>query len=332
MKVMITGMAGFVGYHLAATLAQRGFEVTGVDSLTDYYPVSLKESRLTNLESEYQIRNYRINLSNKELAEELFQKIRPDVVVHLAAQPGVRLPVDKYSYYVENNLLAFFNVASLAVGNSCKSFIYASSSSVYGNTSNSVLDEGTTHTKPISFYGSTKLSNEILADTLFSNSSTKALGLRFFTVYGEYGRPDMAYFKILSSLLTNDPFKLFGDGLAVRDFTYVQDVTNSIRELIDWTLISQRSSHEIVNIGGGNPYSMNKMIEVMENITGRKLELIRQPAINGDVLRTCASTKKLEQMIGSHPTTQLTEGLEKFISWATADTILPQFLRKWSQH
>ena len=332
MKVLITGMAGFVGYHLAATLAQSGFEVTGVDSLTDYYPVPLKESRLTNLESEYQIRNFRINLSNKELAEELFQKIRPDVVVHLAAQPGVRLPVDKYSYYVENNLLAFFNVASLAVGNSCKSFIYASSSSVYGDTSNSVLDEGTTHTKPISFYGSTKLSNEILADTLFSNSSTKALGLRFFTVYGEYGRPDMAYFKILSSLLTNEPFKLFGDGLAVRDFTYVQDVTNSIRELIDWTLASQKSSHEIVNIGGGNPYSMNTMIEVMEKITGRKLDLIKQPAINGDVLRTCASTKKLEQMIGSHPTTQLTEGLEKFISWATADDILPKFLKKWSQH
>lgn len=332
MKVMITGMAGFVGYHLAATLAQSGFEVTGVDSLTDYYPVSLKKSRLTNLESEYQIRNFRINLTNREHAEKLFQKIRPEVVLHLAAQPGVRLPVEKYSYYVQNNLLAFFNVASLALENSCKSFIYASSSSVYGNTSNSVLDERTTQTTPISFYGSTKLSNEILADTLFSNSNTKALGLRFFTVYGEYGRPDMAYFKILSSLLTNEPFKLFGDGHAVRDFTYVQDVTNSIRELIDWNLISQRSSHEVVNIGGGNPYSMNTMIEVMENITGRKLELIRQPAINGDVIRTCASTKKLEQMIGSHPTTQLTEGLEKFISWATTDTILPKFLRKWSQH
>ena len=332
MKVMITGIAGFVGYHLATTLAQRGFEISGVDSLTDYYPVSLKKSRLTNLESEYQIINFRINLSNKKHAEKIFQKIRPDVVVHLAAQPGVRLPVDKYFNYVENNLLAFFNVASLTLGNSCKSFLYASSSSVYGNTSNPILDEGTTQTKPISFYGSTKLSNEILADTLFSNSSTKALGLRFFTVYGEYGRPDMAYFKILSSLLTDEPFKLFGDGLAVRDFTYVQDVTNSIRKLIDWTLISQRSSHEIVNIGGGNPYSMNTMIEVMENITGRKLELIKQPAINGDVLRTCASTKKLEQMIGSHPTTQLTEGLEKFISWATADSILPKFLRNWSQH
>jgi UDP-glucuronate 4-epimerase len=332
MKVMITGMAGFVGYHLATTLAQSGIDVTGVDSLTDYYPVSLKKARLANLESEYQIRNFRVNLANRGHAEKLYQKVCPDVVVHLAAQPGVRLPVDKYSYYIENNIQAFFNVASFALENSCDSFIYASSSSVYGNSTNSVLDEATAHTKPISFYGSTKLSNELLADTLFTNSNTKALGLRFFTVYGEYGRPDMAYFKILSSLLTNEPFKLFGDGLAERDFTYVRDVTNSIRELIDWAHISQRSSHEIVNIGGGNPYSMNTMIEVMEKITGRKLDLVKQPAINGDVLKTCASTKKLEQMIGSHPTTQLTEGLEKFISWATADTILPKFLNKWSQH
>lgn len=332
MKVMITGIAGFVGYHLATTLAQAGFEVTGVDSLTDYYPVSLKKFRLRNLESEYQIRNFRINLSNKKHAEMLFQQICPDVVVHLAAQPGVRLPVEKYSYYVENNLLAFFNVANLALRNTCKSFLYASSSSVYGNTSDSVLDEENTYTEPISFYGSTKLSNEILADTLFNNSSTKALGLRFFTVYGEYGRPDMAYFKILSSLLTSKPFKLFGDGLAVRDFTYVKDVTISIRKLIDWTIISQKFSHEIVNIGGGNPYSMKTMIGVMENITGRKLEIVNQPAINGDVLRTCASTKKLEQMIGLHPMTHLSEGLEKFISWATADEILPKFLMKWSQH
>ena len=308
---MVTGIAGFVGYHLATALADAGFEVTGVDSLTDYYPVSLKKFRLRNLESEYQVRNFCINLSNKKHAEKLFQQICPDVVVHLAAQPGVRLPVEKYSYYVENNLLAFFNVANLALRNSCKSFLYASSSSVYGNTGNSVLDEENTYTKPISFYGSTKLSNEILADTLFSNSSTKALGLRFFTVYGPGQRPDLAIHKFTDSIYRGKSIPQFGDGSTRRDYTYVDDIVQGVLGALRY----EGPKFDIFNLGENQTTTLSELIIEIEKALGKKAIIERLPEQQGDMPLTAADITKARSLLGYNPQTKIREGIPKFVEW-----------------
>ena len=330
MRVLITGSAGFIGFHLAKKLVSQGHEVTGADNFNDYYSQNLKEFRASILKSECDIFIENLNLANRLEVKNLFDKFRPEYVIHLGAQAGVRLPISDYSKYVESNINGFFNVASCSLENNAAGFLYASSSSVYGDVMSEVLCENNTKLNPSSFYGSTKLCNEIMAKSLFNKTLTHSIGLRFFTVYGEYGRPDMAYFKIITNLLRSTTFNVYGDGSAIRDFTYIDDVTEAISRLVNLCEFSNKPIHEIVNIGGGNPVSLNSMISIIEENFGKQLNKKFGSVIQGDMKKTTACTDKLDGMIGWHPQTKLQDGLSRFIKWATLPNISNKIINEWS--
>jgi UDP-glucuronate 4-epimerase len=332
MRIAITGSAGFIGFHLARELAIAGHEVKGIDNFNNYYPSSLKKLRSTLLKNEFNVETRKLELTDKDSVEKFLDRFSPDYVVHLGAQAGVRLQLNEYGKYITSNIDGFFNVASYVRRATIPGFIYASSSSVYGDTSDKKLCEQVTLTKPSSFYGSTKLCNEVLATNLFKDGQTKAIGLRFFTVYGEYGRPDMAYFKMLSSLLKSEKFKVFGDGSVIRDFTYVADVVESIKRLISWSQNNGSSVNEIVNIGGGNPVSLNQLIKLVEKHSKSKLNLEYGETVSGDMKRTYACTEKLNSLIGWQPETTLDEGVSKFIQWAYEPEIMKNIVNRWSNN
>lgn len=330
MKILVTGSAGFIGFHLAKKLVRQGNEVIGIDNFNNYYSKNLKETRANILEKEYGILTTNLNLADSSMVKKLFEKSRPDYVIHLGAQAGVRLPFSSYNKYIESNINGFFNVASSTIENNAAGFLYASSSSVYGDISSEILCESNTNLNPSSFYGTTKLCNELMAKSLFNKTLVHSIGLRFFTVYGEYGRPDMAYFKITSDLLCSTSFNVFGDGSAIRDFTYVDDVAEAIKRLVELCKISNKPIQEVVNVGGGNPVSLNSMISIIEENFGKQLKKNFSSAIQGDMKKTTACTDKLDSMIGWHPQTKLQDGLSKFVNWAKLPDISNKIITDWN--
>lgn len=316
---MVTGVAGFIGFHLARELLEAGHAIRGIDNLDPYYSLALKEDRLQILAG---YPNFSFNLcdiSQGDSIEVEVEKFEPDSIFHMAAQAGVRLRTEDYGKYVESNLVAFSKIAIAAKIHRVEKLIYASSSSVYGNLDKKSFSEYEGNLSPVSFYGATKLSNEILASGIFSGEQTKSRGLRFFTVYGEYGRPDMAYFRILSSLLNNEPFEVFGDGEDLRDFTYVADVVQAIVALNSELDTREPGFTDVVNIGGGNPRSLNEMIHIMEKITNNKINKTKGKKIHADVNKTVADNSYIEGLLGSVPSTSLEVGLEKFVSWGESN-------------
>lgn len=318
-KFIVTGVAGFVGFHLAKQLLEIGHAVRGIDNLDPYYSVALKRSRLDILKKYPAFTFSELDLSNSESVTLEVGEFKPESIFHMAAQAGVRLPISDYEKYVKSNLVGFSNLALAAKNLKVDKFIYASSSSVYGNLNKRTFSEFDKNIVPVSFYGATKLSNEILAGGVFSDELTKSRGLRFFTVYGEFGRPDMAYFKILRSLMNDEPFQVFGDGEDLRDFTYIVDVVNAIIAL-DSELDKRDPGYtDVVNIGGGNPRSLNEMIKIMENLVGSELQRIPGNKIHADVNKTVADNSYIEKLIGAAPSISLEEGLENFVSWGQSN-------------
>lgn len=315
MKVIVTGAAGFIGFHLSRNLNAHGYEVLGIDNFNNYYNPDLKRLREKNLKN-LGVEILDFDIRDAYLLGELIRKFDPEMIIHLAAQAGVRLTKDKMMQYVDANLTGFGNVLSQTIVNEIPFFIYASSSSVYGDSPNYPYRETETNLNPKSFYGGTKLSNELLAKIATHNSKTRSRGLRFFTVYGEFGRPDMAYFKLANAALAKKEFKLFGDGTILRDFTYIDDNIESIRLLAE-NLASQESGFsDIVNIGGGKPNSMQDLIKTIENILEIDIKVSREPSFSGDVVKTIASIEYQEKLIGKIPKTSLHDGLVKFLAWA----------------
>ena len=329
-RVLITGVAGFIGHQVAMQLLEDGaVEVIGIDILSDYYAVDLKESRLSELKSFPSFHFEKLDICNHSGMDLLLGKYRVDTVIHLAAQAGIRLPFDQYSRYIDSNLTGFSNSLYLSAKNGVSNFIYASSSSVYGNSTNFPLSESEPNLQPVSFYGSTKLANEVLARGLASNSGMKTRGLRFFTVYGPMGRPDMAYFRIASALQLNKTFKLFGDGAVKRDFTYVGDVVNSVI-LLSENLSNQKAGfHDIVNVGGGKPCNMIELVSTLEKIANGKLSVEYAENIAQDVQTTVADTRKQQELIGQIPETSLEEGLRAVWEWIEMPQVKSQ-LESWS--
>jgi len=328
MKVLVTGAAGFVGFSLIKKFADQGYDVIGLDNFSNYYSVEYKNLRLLELDIKVQSNITRLDLINKDEVSEYLQKEKPNCVIHLAAQAGVRIPPTDNWKYVSSNLIGFQNLLQGVIDLKIPNFLYASSSSVYGNTNSSPFVESEQGLKPVSFYGATKLCNEVLAETSVRGTETRARGLRFFTVYGPWGRPDMAYFRILAATKGDYVFNLNGDGNLRRDFTYIDDVTNSIIQLNGELTQHPNGFSDVVNIGGGSPRSINELISMIEKVSGRKIEIAYAPKFESDVKETFASSLYLNSLIGSKPETSLQSGVESLMNWALSEHISTK-LKQW---
>ncbi|MDZ4070745.1 MAG: NAD-dependent epimerase/dehydratase family protein [Sediminibacterium sp.] len=330
MKLIITGAAGFVGYHLTTKFLSLGHKVLGVDNINDYYDVNLKFSRLNELgiknfqESEITISEknslfsfIKLDIDNEEIINTIIRKTKPDLVIHLAAQAGVRYSITNPKEYVKSNLVGFFNVIDACKKNGIKKFIYASSSSVYGDSLNVPFLEEMNVDKPISLYASTKRSNELMAYTYSHLYDIQTIGLRFFTVYGPYGRPDMAYFSFTKAVLNNESIQVFNEGNLSRDFTYIDDIVNGIQLLSDemFSSDSKLEKFELLNIGNSSPIKLLTFINTIEEIVGKKANLNFVSMQAGDVHNTYASVNKLLEKVNYKPNTTLRDGLTKFIEW-----------------
>ena len=331
MTVLVTGAAGFIGFNLCRRLAKEGNEVIAVDSISDYYSTDLKELRLQALLNNPNVKFERIDLVERANVESLIESTKPQTVIHLAAQAGVRLPESQFYKYVDANLTGFSNILNSAIESKVPNFLYASSSSVYGNSEKYPFSESDSNLCPISFYGATKLSNEYMAKSMVRGSLTKARGLRFFTVYGPWGRPDMAYFRIANSLINEKVFRLFGDGDAIRDFTFIDDTTKATIELgKDLSTRTDPGYFDIVNIGGGSPHSMKDLIREFETVSNQKLKIEYTEKIEKDVNLTIADPTYLKKLTDFTPQISLKVGVQKFFDWAKDVSISPK-LDSWYQ-
>lgn len=329
MSVIVTGGLGFIGSHLSAKLASLGEEVHIIDSISDYYSTDLKRLRRKTLLSTIPNNHvHEINVCDKDALDSIVLKVKPRKVIHLAAQAGVRLPISQLHKYTESNLTGFSNVLQSVINAGIPDFLYASSSSVYGNSTELPYEESAKGLSPISFYGATKLSNEILAHSAVIGTNTRARGMRFFTVYGPWGRPDMAYFRLAASLLSDYQFHRFGDGLIKRDFTYVDDTIEGIIRLSKQIEQMPSGNSDVVNLGGGNPYSLNDLIGEFEKISGKLIQITNEQSAIGDVKVTVANSVLLENLTDFSPKVSLATGAKLFYDWASSKDVKSN-LSKW---
>jgi UDP-glucuronate 4-epimerase len=328
--ILVTGAAGFVGSHLIHALGADGERVVGLDNYNDYYSPELKKMRVKALIPST-IEVIEADLTNPRFIFEIISELRPKTIYHLAAQAGVRLDIDKNDLYVQSNLVGFSNILQASIKFRVKNFIYASSSSVYGNSNNVPYSENDHNLLPISFYGASKLSNEFLAAALVRGTSTSARGLRFFTVYGPWGRPDMAYLRLAETLINDHEFNLFGTGDAVRDFTYIDDTIHATialgKQLDESNLLGFA---DVVNIGGGKPSSMLELINAFENVSQKTLRVNHLNRVEKDVNQTIADSKKLEMLTSFKPKIGLLEGVEQVFNWATSSNVSAK-LESWTK-
>jgi UDP-glucuronate 4-epimerase len=327
-NVLITGAAGFIGFHLSKKLCDTGYSVVGIDNLNDYYDVSLKKSRLKILESLPAFSFQKLDLGDKEGLDEIVKKYSISYVVNLAAQAGVRYSLTNPHAYLESNLHGFLNILEVCRHNNVKHLVYASSSSVYGANKKMPFSVHHNVDHPISLYAASKKANELMAHTYSSLFNLPTTGLRFFTVYGPYGRPDMALFIFTKAIAEGKPIDVFNNGKMRRDFTYVDDIVESIARLVpkapapdkNWSGLapdpaSSFAPYRVYNIGNNKPVELLKFIEVIEDKLGKKAIKNFMPLQDGDVPETYADVTDLMKEIDFKPQTPIEEGIGKFIEW-----------------
>ena len=321
MQYLITGAAGFIGSFLCHKLAKEGNKIIAIDNFSSYYDVGLKNTRVKGLLEPLNVDVINLDITDALKFDDLVSKSKPDVVINLAAQAGVRLPVNETDKYVNSNLVGFSNVLRSTVNNKVPFFLYASSSSVYGDKAAIPYIESEQSLHPTSFYGATKLANELLTPTLIQNSSTAARGLRFFTVYGPWGRPDMAYFRMIANVISGAEFNFFGDGSVERDFTFIDDAVNSVMALSTELQKRKPGYSDVVNLGGGRPLSMNYLLKTVSSISKNEVKFNRLNSNTNDAKKTMSDSKYIESLIGSKPSTKLEDGIAKTIEWAMREDI-----------
>jgi UDP-glucuronate 4-epimerase len=323
---LITGAAGFIGYFLSKKLLDQGCRVIGVDNVNDYYDVNLKNSRLDLLSPHGNFTFIKGDISDKEVLMKIFEAYKPNIVVNLAAQAGVRYSIQNPDVYIQSNIIGFFNILEACRYNPVDHLVYASSSSVYGANKKVPFEETDFVDNPVSLYASTKKSNELMAHTYSHLYGIPATGLRFFTVYGPMGRPDMAYFGFADKYFAREPIKIFNNGDfendLYRDFTYIDDIVEGIERLITKPPSREEGvPHKVFNIGNNNPEKLMVFIESLEKCLGNSLgreivfNKVFEPIKPGDVPATYASTDLLKQVVGFKPTTSIEDGLQKFTDW-----------------
>jgi UDP-glucuronate 4-epimerase len=323
---LITGAAGFIGYYLSKKLLEQGCRVIGIDNINDYYDVNLKYARLKNLEPFEQFTFIKGDISDKNMVAGVFEKYKPNIVVNLAAQAGVRYSIENPDVYIQSNIIGFYNILEACRHNPVDHLVYASSSSVYGANKKVPFSENDFVDNPVSLYASTKKSNELMAYTYSHLYKIPATGLRFFTVYGPMGRPDMAYFGFTNKYFAGEPIKIFNNGDfehdLYRDFTYIDDIVEGIERLLSNPSVGENNvPHRVFNIGNSSPEKLMTFIETLEKCLSKALgrevlfEKVFEPIKPGDVPATYASTQLLEQAVGFKPKTPIEEGLQRFVDW-----------------
>jgi UDP-glucuronate 4-epimerase len=311
--IIITGCAGFIGFHLTKKLLEKNKKVIGIDIVDKYYDPKKKEDRLKILKKYKNFKFIKIDLNKYKLIYSKLKNYKIELIIHLAAQPGVRISIKNPHNTLKQNLVPFINILEIARIKKVKKFLFASSSSIYGDTKTYPFVEKDTQNVPVSVYGATKLSNEIIASSYSKNFNMKTIGLRFFTVYGPYGRPDMAYYSFLDDLKKNKKIKVFNKGNMLRDFTYVDDVVTGITNLINFNM---KKNHDVINIGKGKPDQLMKLIKLIEVNYQKKFKIEYTKNIpNGDIKKTFSNVNKAKKLIKWRPKVNLDEGIKKFVNW-----------------
>jgi len=328
-KVLVTGSAGFIGFHLTKALIGMGLDVIGIDNLNNYYDPQLKKNRLENInkfvDESGSCGSYhfvKLDISDNTELGRLFQEHNFEVVINLAAQAGVRYSLENPSAYVDSNLVGFANILECCRQAKVGHLLFASSSSVYGMNSKQPFSTNDNTDYPISLYAATKKSNELLAHSYSHLFDIPCTGLRFFTVYGPYGRPDMAYYSFTKAISEGSPINVFNSGIMQRDFTYIDDIVEGIIKLIDLIPVPQankitnaKAPFRVLNIGNNNPVTLRRFIEAIENSVGKKAIENLLPMQAGDVPITFADIDPLSDLCGFQPNTCIEDGIEKFVDW-----------------
>ena len=326
--ILATGACGFIGFHLNKKLLEKGYTCVGIDNLNSYYNVNLKLGRLDQLRYFDNFTFIKGDIADKEFILKIFDEYRPQIVINLAAQAGVRYSIENPDVYIQSNIIGFYNILEACRKFPVEHLIFASSSSVYGG--NTITPFSTEHNvdHPVSLYAATKKSNELLAHTYSHLYGIPTTGLRFFTVYGPWGRPDMAYYLFTDAIFNDKPIKLFNYGKLERDFTYIDDIVEAILKLLHlppkanpkWSEANDELSgsfapYKIYNIGNSKPVQLEKFISVLEEIIGKKANRVYVNMQPGDVLKTYADVDGLEKAIGYKPITPIEKGLRQFVDW-----------------
>lgn len=319
-RYLITGGAGFIGFYLSKALLEKGAAVIGIDNMNDYYEVSLKEDRLAILQ---EFENYHFvkgDISDKETVFRLFQEYKPQIAVNLAAQAGVRYSIDNPDAYIQSNIVGFFNILEACRRFPVEHLVFASSSSVYGGNKKVPFSTEDQVDKPVSLYAATKKSNELMAYSYSKLYQIPLTGLRFFTVYGPMGRPDMAYFKFAKKIMADEPIQIYNNGDMLRDFTYIDDIVTGVENILCNPPAPDENgaAYKIYNIGNNKPEKLMDYIAVLEKCLGKEAKKEYLPMQPGDVYETYADVSRLMEDYGFKPSTTIEEGLESFARWFKA--------------
>jgi len=328
MKVLVTGAAGFIGMHVCQLLLARGDEVVGVDNLNDYYDVALKQARLARLAADPRFRLFRMDIADRAGIAALFAKECPQRVINLAAQAGVRYSLQNPHAYVDSNVVGFVNILEGCRHNGVEHFVYASSSSIYGGNERMPFSEHDNVDHPVSLYAATKKANELMAHTYSHLFNLPTTGLRFFTVYGPWGRPDMALFLFAKAILEDRPIDVFNHGRMQRDFTYIDDIAEGVIRVLDRPPqadpafdkqvpdpAASWAPYRVFNIGNHQPVELMTYIEALEQALGKTAQKNFLPLQDGDVPATYADTSELKRITGFSPATPVREGVRRFVDW-----------------
>ncbi len=327
MKILVTGAAGFIGFHVSKALLARGDIVIGIDNLNDYYDVNLKQARLDQITGSADAEKFhfiKADITDRQALDKLFSYWRPERVVHLAAQAGVRYSIENPQAYIQSNLVGFGNILDMCRNYAVKHLVYASSSSVYGSNTKQPFSELDCVDHPVSLYAATKKANELMAHAYSHLYQLSTTGLRFFTVYGPWGRPDMSPFLFSSAILAGKPIKIFNYGDMMRDFTYIDDIVEGILRVVDKPAFAENpqmpslaanAPYRIFNIGSSNPEKLTDFIEALEKAFGCQAHKEFLPMQPGDVKETYANMTALEEWVDYRPTTNLQTGIKKFAEW-----------------
>lgn len=316
-KVLVTGAAGFIGYHLIKRLVVMDCDILGIDNLNDYYSVQLKKDRLLDIGDKSNFSFKKVNIEDMEEMENIFKTFKPDIVINLAAQAGVRYSIENPRAYINSNIIGFFNILECCRKYPIEHLIFASSSSVYGANKKVPYSTDDKVDNPVSLYAATKKTDELLAYSYSKLYGIKLTGLRFFTVYGPFGRPDMAYYSFTNKIMNDEAIKVYNNGDMYRDFTYVDDIVEGIIRLLDKVPIADENNayYKIYNIGNNKPVKLMDFISILEECLGKKAKKEYLPMQQGDVYQTYANIDDLISDVGFSPSTDLKTGLNKFVEW-----------------